>query len=218
VVLSFASLSLLLLSADPAASTSVPATPQVGIPFACGQTFTVSQAHDVGSHLQNDTWAWDFRMPEGVPIVAALDGTVRLARGDSTMGGCDPKFAPFANYVVMQHASGVETQYLHFSRVVVHEGDTVKAGEVLGYSGSTGWACGSHLHFKVAQPVTTGWNNPSVHATLVGYGDPDKGVVIAAPACTAPSNAILARTATVTETTTPAVGSSAAPSSAGSTH
>ena len=72
----------------------------MGIPFACGQTFTVSQAHDTGSHLQNDTWAWDFRMPEGVPIVAAMDGTVRLARGDSTQGGCDPRYARFANYVV----------------------------------------------------------------------------------------------------------------------
>jgi murein DD-endopeptidase MepM/ murein hydrolase activator NlpD len=127
------------------------------------------------------------------------------------VGGCDPKFARFANYVVLTHANGLETQYLHFSRVVVHEGEVVKAGELLGYSGSTGWACGSHLHFKVAQPLTPGWNNPSVHALLVGYGDPDRGVVIASPACPAPSGTILATAPLAPDAHAPAVGSSSPP-------
>ncbi|MGQ0506016.1 MAG: M23 family metallopeptidase, partial [Myxococcaceae bacterium] len=157
--------------------------PEVAVPFGCGKAFPVSQAHATGSHLQNDTWAWDFRMPEGTPIVAALAGVVRLARGDSSAGGCDPRFAPDANYVVLEHEQGLETQYLHFTAVMVKPGDHVKAGQLLGFSGKTGWACGAHLHFKVAQRQGNGWNNPSVQARLAGYGDPEINTVIAAPAC-----------------------------------
>jgi hypothetical protein len=146
-------------------------------------TFPVSQGHDTGSHQYHDTYAWDFRMPEGTPVVAARDGVVRLARGDSTQGGCDPKMAPFSNYVVLEHAKGVETQYLHFSQVVVKPGQQVKAGELLGYSGNTGWSCGPHLHFKVAMRKGSGWNNPSLPARILGYGDPTRGTLVSAPAC-----------------------------------
>lgn len=165
--------------------------PEVRVPFGCGLTFPVSQAHDTGSHLQNDVWAWDFRMPEGTPIVAAMDGTVRLARGDSAIGGCGAEFAPYANYVVVRHAGGLETQYLHFSSVVVRAGDKVKAGDLLGYSGKTGWACGAHLHFKMAREEGSGWNNPSVPARIVGYGDPQAETLISAPSCSQPQPPVL---------------------------
>src|SRR3954469_16721043 len=190
----FALIALLTLSAAPESSapppppSRVPETaaipiPEARVPFGCGLAFPVSQAHDVGSHLQHDTWAWDFRMPEGTPVVSAYEGVVRLARGDSATGGCDPRYAPFANYVVVNHQNGLETQYLHFSKVVVRPGDHVKAGDLLGYSGKTGWACGAHLHFKVARADGPGWNNPSVHAQIFGYGDPQLDVEIAAPTC-----------------------------------
>jgi len=149
-------------------------------------SFPVSQTHNLGSHTGNDAWAWDFRMPEGTPVVAALDGVVRLARGDSEEGGCDPSMARRANYVVIEHAGNVETQYLHFSSVSVVAGQHVRRGDLLGYSGKTGWACGAHLHFKVATPVSAGWNNPSVEARLAGFGDPDVESWISSPRCTAP--------------------------------
>lgn len=149
-------------------------------------SFPVSQTHNVGSHVGNDTWAWDFRMPEGTPVVAALDGVVRLARGDSEEGGCDPSMARRANYVVLEHAGNLETQYLHFTSVSVVVGQHVRRGDLLGYSGKTGWACGAHLHFKVATPVSAGWNNPSLESRLVGFGDPDLETWISSPPCTAP--------------------------------
>lgn len=179
-------LALQVLAASPpkAPVASAPTDgPEVQVPFGCGLAFPVSQAHDTGSHLHNDTWAWDFRMPEGTPVVAAADGVVRLARGDSTLGACDPKFAKFANYVVVTHEDGYESQYLHFQSVVVKQGQQVKAGELLGYSGNTGWSCGAHLHFKVAKPRYSGWNNPSVPARIAGYGDPQRNVLITAPSC-----------------------------------
>jgi Peptidase family M23 len=169
------------------ASVSVPIdSPEVGVPFGCGMSFPVSQVHNVGSHVGNDTWAWDFRMPEGTPVVAALDGVVRLARGDSDEGGCDPAMARKANYVVIESLGNIETQYLHFSAVSVVPGQHVRRGDLLGYSGKTGWACGAHLHFKVATPVSAGWNNPSVEARLQGYGDPALESWVSSAPCTAP--------------------------------
>jgi hypothetical protein len=174
----------LLFSPEPAAGAGEqPVFPVVGVPFGCGLSFEISQAHNVGSHQHNDAWAWDFRMPEGVPIVAARGGMVRMARGDSTLGGCDQKYARHANYVVVDHGDGTEAQYLHFSSVVVEAGQKVNGGELLGFSGKTGWSCGPHLHFKVAQRVHNGWNNPSIQAHIEGYGDPGARVRVSAPAC-----------------------------------
>jgi len=124
-------------------------------------------------------------MPEGMPVVAARPGRVRLVRGDSQVGGCDPRYAPQANYVVISHGDGFETQYLHFQSVVVLPGEWVEAGALLGYSGKTGWACGAHLHFKVALEGGPGWNNPSVPAMIAGYGDPEPKTWVMAPACEA---------------------------------
>jgi len=160
--------------------------PEVGIPFGCGMSFPVSQVHNVGSHTGNDTWAWDFRMPEGTAVVAAIDGVVRLARGDSDEGGCDPTMARKANYVVIESEGNLETQYLHFSAVSVTPGQHVRRGDLLGYSGKTGWACGAHLHFKVATPVSAGWNNPSIEARIQGYGDPALETWVSSPPCTTP--------------------------------
>jgi murein DD-endopeptidase MepM/ murein hydrolase activator NlpD len=182
----FSALMAVFLAASPsfaAPTKEPPPPPDVQVPFGCGYTFPISQTHNVGSHLRNDAWAWDFRMPVGTPVTAARDGVVRAARGDSKEGGCDPKFAPQANYVVVDHRDGYETQYLHFSEVVVKPGQAVKAGQLLGYSGETGWACGAHLHFKVARYLSGGWNNPSVPAKLVVYGDPALESVVAAPTC-----------------------------------
>jgi len=164
-----------------------PTSIELAVPFGCGLGYPVSQGHDTGSHVLNDMWAWDFRMPSGVPIVAALDGTVRLARGDSTEGGCNPAFASEANYVVLAHQNGLETQYLHLESVTVRPGDRIQAGDILGYSGKTGWACGSHLHFKLARSEGPGWNNPSVRARIRGYGDPTIETVVQAAPCSASS-------------------------------
>ncbi len=171
--------SLVLQQAPPAPED----VPEVRPPFPCGHAFVVSQAHDTGSHRDTDVWAWDFRMPEGTPITASADGEVRLARGDSTLGGCDEAFARHANYVVLRHVDGNETQYLHFRDVLVKAGQQVRAGELLGFAGKTGWACGPHLHFKVTRGGGSGWNNRSVPARISGFGDPSLDTVVSGGTC-----------------------------------
>lgn len=72
-------------------------------------------------------------------ILNMFDGKVRVSR---TMGG-------FGKVVIVRHYNGLETLYAHMSKIRVHEGDTVKAGQLLGHGGQTGNATGTHLHMEV---------------------------------------------------------------------
>ncbi len=51
--------------------------------------------------------------------------------------------------MVIEHANGTQTLYAHNSRNAVWQGQTVVAGQVIGYIGSTGRSTGNHLHFEV---------------------------------------------------------------------
>ncbi|HEY3451454.1 MAG TPA: M23 family metallopeptidase [Myxococcales bacterium] len=155
-----------------AARLAEPAAPvDLEVPFACGAKVVISQAHGTFSHVGTDRWAWDFRVPEGTPILAAHDGVVRLVRSDSVRGGCDRSFGPDANYVILSNGKGLETQYLHFSKVFVAQGEQVVKGQALGEVGRTGFSCGSHLHFQL-QRESPAWAGQSVPARFRGIGDP----------------------------------------------
>ena len=81
----------------------------------------------------------DFRAPSGTLVRAANSGTIVLARPLYYEGNC----------VVIDHGLGLYTDYLHFSRIDVHEGQHVRAGDPLGLSGATGRVTGPHLHWAV---------------------------------------------------------------------
>lgn len=81
----------------------------------------------------------DLAKPEGTPYYAAHAGTVTLARW---YGGC-------GNAIIIDHGQGLETQYCHSSKLMVKEGQQVKAGDLLGLVGDTGYSFGPHLHFEV---------------------------------------------------------------------
>lgn len=84
----------------------------------------------------------DLAAPAGTPILAAAAGEVIVARSSGWNGG-------YGNYVVVKHPNGTQTLYAHNSRNAVAVGDTVVAGEVVGYVGSTGRSTGNHVHFEV---------------------------------------------------------------------
>lgn len=77
----------------------------------------------------------------GQSIVAAASGKVILA---SWYGG-------YGNAVVIDHGGGLATLYAHQSRMAVGVGQTVSAGQVIGYVGSSGYSTGPHLHFEVRE-------------------------------------------------------------------
>ena len=80
----------------------------------------------------------DFAAPYGSPIHAVADGMVTYAGRHGGHG----------NYVRIEHAGGLGTGYGHMSRIAVSPGMSVRAGEVIGYVGSTGLSTGPHLHFE----------------------------------------------------------------------
>lgn len=81
----------------------------------------------------------DFACPSGTSVKAAASGTVIMA---GWMGA-------YGNAVVIDHGGGVSTLYGHNSRVACRAGQEVKQGQVIAYSGSTGWSTGPHCHFEV---------------------------------------------------------------------
>lgn len=88
----------------------------------------------------------DIAAPSGTPIQAAKAGVVIHA---GWRGG-------YGNTVMVEHEGGVVTLYAHQTKTAVSPGQTVLAGDVIGYVGSTGNSTGPHLHFEVrigGQPV-----------------------------------------------------------------
>ncbi len=81
----------------------------------------------------------DFRAYCGTSIRASAAGTVQWAR---YRGG-------YGNQVLVDHGSPFMTSYSHLSRFAVSSGERVAKGEVIGYSGSTGYSTACHLHFMV---------------------------------------------------------------------
>jgi murein DD-endopeptidase MepM/ murein hydrolase activator NlpD len=77
----------------------------------------------------------------GIPIAAAKGGTVTFAGGNACCS--------YGLYVVVDHGDGFATLYAHLSSIAVVDGQYVEQGQLVGYSGTTGYSTGPHLHFEV---------------------------------------------------------------------
>jgi len=109
---------------------------------------TASQGYDATKHTGIDISA-----EQGVAVIAAADGTVSHVQtwdGSTTTGD-----QSYGNMVQITHADERTTLYAHLSKVLVSSGDSVSAGETIGYVGDTGNADGAHLHFEVRQSGQT---------------------------------------------------------------
>lgn len=84
----------------------------------------------------------DLAVAERTPVVAAAAGTVARVAPTAASGG-------YGNLVVLDHGGAVETRYAHLSGFAVSPGQTVTAGQTLGWSGNTGNSTGPHLHFEI---------------------------------------------------------------------
>lgn len=83
----------------------------------------------------------DFRGTIGEPARATGAGTV-VSAGPS--GG-------YGNMVEIDHGDGITTRYGHLSAILVHEGQHVETGEIIGKVGNTGRSTGPHLHYEVRE-------------------------------------------------------------------
>ena len=83
----------------------------------------------------------DIPAPEGTLILAAHSGTVIISGWNNSYG----------NQVLLDNGAGLSTRYAHMTAAAVSAGETVTAGQVIGYVGNTGDSTGFHLHFEVMQ-------------------------------------------------------------------
>lgn len=87
----------------------------------------------------------DFRASVGTPIKASLGGVVMGTGNTDESRGC----YSYGRWILIKHENGLSTLYAHLSLIKVNTGQTVNNGDVIGYSGNTGYSTGPHLHFTV---------------------------------------------------------------------
>lgn len=78
------------------------------------------------------------------PVFVTADGTVQATGYDRSRG----------NYIIVKHANGLKTGYLHLNKILVEEGDSVDKGQTVGLMGSTGRSTGPHVHYEVIKNGT----------------------------------------------------------------
>ena len=124
------------------------------LPFQKGKSFNLWQGYNGNLSHSNEN-ALDFTMPEGTEVLAARDGLVVKIIQNNNQGCPREECKDYNNYVQVYHADGTFASYVHikYNGATVKVGDQVKKGEIIAYSGNTGWTTGPHLHFVAYQPT-----------------------------------------------------------------
>lgn len=130
-----------------------------------GQEFNGEYSHND----EQNRYAVDFIVPIGTPVLAARPGIVMETIGSFDRGGQNEKiYASRSNFIRILHDDGSMALYAHLKEngVLVAPGERVGLGDVIGYSGNTGFSSGPHLHF--ALQINTGMRLVSIPFRMVG--------------------------------------------------
>ncbi|EET80538.1 zinc metallopeptidase, M23 family [Campylobacter showae] len=109
------------------------------LPMSSAVTSAFGTARVFNGTLKSYHGGTDFRAAVGTSVIAANDGVVVIAKDRYYAGGS----------VVIDHGEGIYTQYYHLSALNVKVGQSVKKGDTIALSGSSGRVSGPHLHFGV---------------------------------------------------------------------
>ncbi len=123
------------------------------LPFKEGAKYRIVQGYG-GLFSHNHSAALDFAMPEGTAVYAAREGVIYAFKDDNDKGGPFPGYEKKANFIIVKHYDGSFGCYWHLKKngVVVKKG-LVDKGQLIGYSGSTGFILKPHLHFSVKRKL-----------------------------------------------------------------
>lgn len=114
----------------------------------------------------------DFKASIGTKIKAARSGIVAGTGNTDNFPGC----YSYGKWVLITHDNGLSTLYAHLSYVIANEGDKVLTGQVIGYSGNTGYSTGPHLHFGVyasqGVQIITYSKSKNCHNAVIPIADP----------------------------------------------
>lgn len=133
------------------------------LPFATGSAYPIKQGYGGSfSHPKGtpSEYSIDWAMPVGTPALAARGGRVVGIRDDSDENGLTDEYRQKANFVAVEHADGTIAEYVHlkYRGVAVTLGQTVRAGELVGYSGNTGFSSEPHLHVRISMVKSPGYD------------------------------------------------------------
>lgn len=103
-----------------------------------GKTSSSQRLYASGTHN-----GIDFRARIGTPVRTALSGTVLAVNYGAV------QYCQYGKWVLIKHSNGLATLYAHLSDISVSNGAAVSTGQVIGFSGDTGYAIGPHLHLTV---------------------------------------------------------------------
>jgi murein DD-endopeptidase MepM/ murein hydrolase activator NlpD len=126
------------------------------LPYKLGIKQIVAQGFNgFFSHYGTSQYAVDFDMKEGSEVYAARDGKVVDMKYDSNVSGPTREFEKYANFIIIEHSDETLATYAHLEQngIIVKVGEQVKRGQLIGYSGKTGFVNGAHLHFIVYKAV-----------------------------------------------------------------
>ncbi len=114
-----------------------------------GKTVDSARLYTTGTHN-----GVDFGAPTGTPAMALGSGVV-VGSGNTDLA-C--KGASYGNWIFIKYDNGLSAVFGHLSLVKASTGQRVKAGDVVAYTGATGYATGPHLHVSI-------WPSDGVHIT-----------------------------------------------------
>jgi murein DD-endopeptidase MepM/ murein hydrolase activator NlpD len=104
--------------------------------------------------------AVDFALDIGKPILAVEDGLVHKVIDGYGRGKLNEKFSNLCNLIMIEHHQGEYSGYAHLKKgILVNEGQQVKTGQIIGYSGLSGYTGYPHLHFQImVRDSNGGWD------------------------------------------------------------
>lgn len=164
----------------PLAANPTEASPLLGFCNPLQGRGRVSQGYRGVTHRGRMEYAIDYAVGIGTPVYAMRSGrVVGMQDKYPDTGGGKENISKF-NYIWIEHDGGYRSAYLHLqqgfrSKVNLKVGDRIQAGQLIGFSGNSGWSSGPHLHVEIQRPASGGQfgqtvafnNNQSCTGTVV---------------------------------------------------
>ncbi|WP_290733277.1 M23 family metallopeptidase [Halobacteriovorax sp. JY17] len=152
---------------------------QYSLPYKKGASYRLLQVwNGKHSHQAPLEYGLDFDLKVGTPVYAARSGTILKIKNDSKKVGTSKKFIKDANFIHIKHSDNTFALYAHlkFNGVKVKKGQIIREGELIGYSGNTGFSDSPHLHFEVYRKDKNQYKRRSLPVTIATQYGPLLGL------------------------------------------